>query len=222
MPMVASTVPLAASTVPLAASTVPTVASTVPMVASSGPIDPLDAAVAAGPVGADLFAAWSVLIVGLVLLLLFVGVRSVRLVLPAERLVIRHSDGVRVAGPGLRFVRPFAAQAQAVPARIVTRDVGARSVDTRDGARPWISVRMTVLVAPNRRLRDTERDIDVCTRRVLRTLASDRSWVELSAGAADAEDRLRQGVAAALARRGHALVALTPEWPQVPGPTGPV
>ncbi len=73
------------------------------------PADLAEQSLTAGAVPNDLFAStWPGVIVCATLLLLYLLLRSTRVVLPAERLVVQHRGTQRVVRPGLRFVQPSA------------------------------------------------------------------------------------------------------------------
>lgn len=173
------------------------------------PADLAEQSLTAGAVPNDQFAVtWPGVIVCATLLLLYLLLRSTRVVLPAERLVVQHRGTQRVVRPGLRFVQPSAVT-RTVPSRIADRHVVAHGVATRDGALRALSVRVSVLADPNDSLREVERDIDISTRRALHTLAAaqPRTWPTC---AEDVGRRLHDELAASLARRGHTLIDLGP------------
>lgn len=173
------------------------------------PADLAEQSLTAGAVPNDQFAStWPGVIVCATLLLLYLLLRSTRVVLPAERLVVQHRGTQRVVRPGLRFVQPSAVT-RTVPSRIADRHVVAHGVATRDGALRALSVRVSVLAAPDDSLGEVERDIDISTRRALHTLAAaqPRTWPTC---AEDVGRRLHDELAASLARRGHTLIDLGP------------
>lgn len=178
------------------------------------PADLAEQSLTAGAVPNDQFVVtwpgvtWPGVIVCATLLVLYLLLRSTRVVLPDERLVVQHRGTQRVVRPGLRFVQP-SALTRTVPSRIADRHVVAHDVATRDGALRAMSVRVSVLAAPDDCLREVERDIDISTRRALHTLAAaqPRTW---PACAKDVGRRLHDELAVSLARRGHTLIDLGP------------
>lgn len=133
-----------------------------------------------------------------VILVCYLASRSARVVLPGESLVIGDRHGERVTGHGLRLVAPYGVRTRTVPSRIVVRDVVARGTaagagGTTDARRcATVSVLVSVLVAAGRDMEESERDIDVATRRALHRIPR--------AGAL-AHRRARAGVAFLAQRR---------------------
>lgn len=160
----------------------------------------------------DIMGPWPTVLVCVILVLLFLLVRSIRVVLPSERIVIRHGRTERMRGPGLIFVRPFAHQTRTVPARFVQRHVVAHDVLTHRGERMSLSTEVTALVDPATDRHEIHRDLDVATRRVFRSLAARESWSHDQPTEADRR-WFRNELASALAQRGHTLVDMVPAWP---------
>lgn len=158
-----------------------------------------------------------------VILVCYLASRSARVVLPGESLVIGDRHGERVTGHGLRLVAPYGVRTRTVPSRIVVRDVVARGTaagagGTTDARRcATVSVLVSVLVAAGRDMEESERDIDVATRRALHRIGGHGPTP-----AGRVTHGFRRSLASELSRRGHTLVDATPEDGSLPAsPSAP-